>query len=313
MIADAVALDAWRGARAMSSSSSSSAAAAFLDLHLPLWASPPPPCLPPPPPCPPAAATQTQTQTQTQVEGFGSSSSAYHLPARLGCGAGGSHDLLGQHHSPMTMIAAPLSLVDSAAADISSDLLSPQPHGQKRGNLDSQGGAESTLGTAAKRSKLEQQVERCRDVIRRCRARGDQLPRHQKRVPGRKKQQQQAREEGREGGAEQQQEEQQQQVSAELELEYQDAAKLKYWKQALLREGGSGSGGQGQGQGCPAEVRCLLDQHLPHWRDASLKRAHEIVERCVQCLSVCVCVCVCAGGHYVCPCVCLCVCVSLST
>lgn len=153
-------------------------------------------------------------------------------------------------------------------------------------------GAGSHSGSEPKRSRLDQQLDRCRGIISRFRSRGGVMPRHQKRAAGRNKSvrvknqspssaQRQLDEE------ELTQENEHPEVQKELEQEYQDAAKLKCWKLAVMRDcnhsdrtGNENSARQSSG--CPPEVRDMLDFHIPHWRDVSMKKAHEIVERYVQ-------------------------------
>jgi hypothetical protein len=137
----------------------------------------------------------------------------------------------------------------------------PLPEDMARG-----GGSSGSGAGPLKRARAELQLERCKDIIRRFHARGDVMPRHQKRVtPGSSSGGGTAKKKGVvEGGA-------------DMAQEHQDAARLKLWKQkqALGRR-------EGQQGGELAEVHALLDRHMPLWRDPTLRTAHEIAKRCAQ-------------------------------
>lgn len=339
--ADAASLEAWRSAKRATSNSTGvvpdqstqiagnhsaiEQTLAFLDLHLPHWDSAPSSPLPLPP------VTTVPTKETASAHGP-QSPPAFPVAPTTSMGdrentsavQPRSPTLVSDGNRSVSLLQQDLTI---AAALIEASVTSPDNHstttvtvpaaasgqgessgsgsrGKKRCSSEMQTATSvsSGSGMAQKRSKLEQQLERCWGIIRRFRNRGGVMPRHQKRVSGAKKSSRSSAAEPSTTSSPRGQNfdlHQQENDDLELDLEHQDAAKLKCWKQAVVREcngskgssdgssssigEASGSGGVRQGQhSCPAEVRELLDTHMPLWRDASLKKAHGIVERYVQ-------------------------------
>lgn len=237
---DAAILETWRAKRSQASTSKekrqddSFETFNYLDLHLAQWMWPVVP--------------------NEQGPGSGTSSLGF-------LSSGESSSVL----LPESMISAPLEINSTSAAPNSYEAAEDGEIGQEVGSPgDLTRGKKRTISEVSqdgnpveeaapnKRSKLDRQIEQCLAIIQRYQARGNVLPRSQKRIGGKRSCAN----------------------TLELQTEYQDSSKLKAWRQGLS--------GDAKHLLCPVEIYCLMDANIPHWRDPSMKLAEEIVERYVQ-------------------------------
>ena len=268
---------------ATSSFATTEEALAFLDMHLPHW----------------AASTSTSEVESGLVDSV-SSDAGIVGTGSLQSGEGGASTTLLQPNqqnliiSPALIEAStsttlPTSVSCSHVASSSDCGASSRPGSVssqialfsadgKRTKKRCQADAAMDRCGAVKRTRTDKEVERCQGIIRRFHARGDVLPRHQKRITSNDKRKALS-ESVRSSPAGETEQRFKPELNTDLELEYQDAAKLKNWRQSLLRISGEDTDKAQKQKFCPAEVQELLDFHIPYWREPSLKKAHEIVER----------------------------------